>query len=37
MENPDTSRNMMWVLMIIVMSIAIIRGDITLNWFGFGS
>jgi hypothetical protein len=37
MENPDTSRNMMWVLMIIVMSIAIIRGDITLAWFGFGS
>ena len=37
MENPKTSRNLMWVLIVIILSIATIRGDITLAWLGLGA
>ena len=35
-DNPKTSNNLMWVLIIIVLSIATARGDITMAWFGIG-
>jgi flagellar basal body-associated protein FliL len=33
-NNPKTSNNLMWVLIIIVLSIAAMRGELTLAWFG---
>ena len=37
MEKPENSTRMMWVLVTIILSIAVIRGDITLQWFGIGA
>ena len=33
MEKPENSARMMWVLITIILSIAVMRGDITLQWF----
>ncbi len=33
MNRPENSDRMMWVLIIIILSIATMRGDITLNFF----
>jgi flagellar basal body-associated protein FliL len=36
-QDPKSFGKMMWVLIVVVISIAAIRGDITLAWFGIGA